>query len=124
MVLLILFLSGKFLLTASAARGDQDQDILLDEDIKEMTYEDLENILSSNDTENETNTSSFDILDESSIDEELNADPDQDPDKTNWMIVLICCIIGFILLLLIIGAMFLYNLYRKGNQVLISSFPV
>ena len=111
-VLLILILSWEFLLTTGLSRGDQGKDILLDEDIKEMTYEDLEGI------NTESNTSSFDIVDESSIDAEMNADRDQDPEKTNWMIVLICCIVGFILILLTMGALVLYNLQRKGNQVL------
>ena len=119
-ILLILILSGEFIFTVSAAaRGDQDQDILMDEELKEMTYDDLADILASQNT----NSSSFDIVDEKSIDEEMNAEPDQDPVKTNWKIVLICCIVGVILILLSIAAMFLYNLHRKGNQVLVSSFP-
>ena len=43
LILLILVGTGKVILT-EGARGDQDRDILTDEDIKEMTYDDLEDI--------------------------------------------------------------------------------
>ena len=123
-ILLILILSGEFILTTARARGDQDPDILLDEEVKEMTADDLEDILGSKSSGTETNTSnSFDIVDENSIDEEMNADPDQDPVKTNWMIVVIGCSVGFIVIMVTIGALFLCNLNKKGNRVLISSFP-
>ena len=133
LILLILIASGQVILTASArgedvsvnmtpppisqrapARGDQDQDILMDEDIKEMTLDDLGDI--------NTESSGFDIVDERILDEEMNADPDQDPVKTNWIIVVICCLVAFIIILLILGAIFLFNLHKKGNQVLISAF--
>ena len=129
LILLILIASGQVILTASArgedvsvnmtpppisqrapARGDQD--ILMDEDIKEMTLDDLGDI--------NTESSGFDIVDERILDEEMNADPDQDPVKTNWIIVVICCLVAFIIILLILGAIFLFNLHKKGNQVLIS----
>ena len=82
-MLLILILSGEFIFTASAAaRGDQDQDILMDEELKEMTYDDLEDIL---------------------------AICSQHEDPT-W------AVLNHLL------DRAIYNL-RKGNQVLISSFP-
>ena len=109
-VLLILILSGGFV-SGNISRGDQDQGVMLDEDIKVMTLEDI----LSNNNNTDTDTSNFDIVDEKSIDEELNADdPAKDPVKTNWLIVVFCCFAAFILILLTVGVMFLY---MKGNQV-------
>lgn len=131
LILLILTASGQVILTASArgedvsvnmtpppisqkapARGDQD--ILMDEDIKEMTLDDIGDI--------NTESSGFDIVDERILDEEMNADPDQDPVKKNWIIVVICCLVAFIIILLTLGVIFLFNLHKKGKQVLISAF--
>ena len=117
-ILLILILSGGFI-SSTTASDSGDQGLMFDEDIKEMT---LEDILSNNGSDTDTSTSNFDIVDEEEIDEELSAgDPDQDPVKTNWQIVVLCCLAFFILVLLTIGVMFLY---MKGNQVLISCFIV
>ena len=116
-VLLILFLSGGYV-SGTKVRGDQDQGMMLDEDIKEMTLEDIMSINNSTDTD--TDTSNFDIVDEKSIDEEMNTDdPDKDPVKTKWLIVVFCSFAAFIAILLTVGVMFLY---MKGNQVL--STPV
>ena len=108
-VLLVLILSGGFV-SGTSVRGDQDQGMMLDEDIKEMT---LQDILSDNSTD--TDTSNFDIVDEKSIDEEMNTDdPDKDPVKTKWLIVVFCSFAAFIVILLTVGVMFLY---MKGNQL-------
>ena len=117
-VQIILLLSGA-LIPGAIARGDQDQDMLLDENIKEMTYGDVEEILGGNNTE--TNNNSFDVVDENSIDEELNADdPHQDRAKTNWMIIGLCCLAAFTLILLAVGSWFLY---RKGNPSIYITIP-
>ena len=111
-VLLILILSGGNV-SGTISRGDQDQGVMLDEDVKEMTLEDILSINNSTDTD--TDTSNFDIVDEKSIDEELNADDlDTDPVKTKWLIVVFCCFAAFIVILLTVGVMFLY---MKGKQV-------
>ena len=59
-VLFILIVCG-VLISRSSARGDQD--LMFDEDIKEMTLDDILS-LSDNSTDTDTNTSSFDIVDE------------------------------------------------------------
>ena len=117
-VLLILILSGGFV-SGNISRGDQDQGVMLDEDIKVMTLEDI----LSNNNNTDTDTSNFDIVDEEKIEEELNAGEgqDQDPVKTNWRIVLYCSVAFFIIILLVIGVIFLY---MKGNQLLKSCFIV
>ena len=117
-VLIFLIVIGAFILkTKGSARGDQNQDFMLDEDIKEMTFEDLSSA-------DNTETSGFDIVDEDGIDEELHGEEDQEPVKTNWMIVLVCCLLAFIFILSSLGALVLYKLYKKqkGIQVLTSSF--
>ena len=117
-VLIILLLSGS-LIPGAIARGDQDRDELYDENIKEMTYGDVAEILAGNNTE--TNNSSFDVVDENIIDEEMNADdPSQDKVKTNWMIIGLCCLAAFILILLAVGSV----LCRKGKQVFVLPFLV
>ena len=112
-VLLILILSGGYV-SETISRGDQDQGVMLDEDIKDMTLEDI----LSNNNNTDTDTSNFDIVDEKSIDEELNADdPDKDPVKANWLIVVFCCFGAFIVILL---AVIVATLFVKGNQVFIT----
>ena len=114
-VLLILILSGGYVYGTSA-RGDRDQGMMLDEDVKTMTLEDVLSITNSTDTD--TKTSTFDIVDEKSIDEELNTDdPDKDPVKNNWLIVVSCCFAAFIVILL---AVVVATLFVKGNQVFIT----
>ena len=112
-VLFILIFSGGYI-SSSIARGDQDQ--LFDEDIKEMTLDDILS-LSDNSTDTDTNTSSFDIVDEKSIDEKLDADdPDQGSLQSNYLIVFFCCISAFIVVVLIVGGMVLY-IQGKSNEV-------
>ena len=112
-VLFILIVCG-VLISRSSARGDQD--LLFDEDIKEMTLDDILS-LSDNSTDTDTNTSSFDIVDEKSIDEKLDADdPDQGSLQSNYLIVFFCCISAFIVVVLIVGGMVLY-IQGKSNEV-------
>ena len=113
--MLILIFSGGYVYGTSA-RGDRDQGMMLDEDVKTMTLEDVLSITNSTDTD--TKTSTFDFVDEKSIDEELNADdPDKDPVKANWLIVVFCCFGAFIVILL---AVVVATLFVKGNQVFIT----
>ena len=112
-VLFILIFSGGYI-SSAIARGDQD--LLFDEDIKEMTLDDILS-LSDNSTDTDTNTSSFDIVDEKSIDEKLDADdPDQGSLQSNYLIVFFCCISAFIVVVLIVGGMVLY-IQGKSNEV-------
>ena len=112
-VLFFLIFSGGYI-SSAIARGDQD--LLFDEDIKEMTLDDILS-LSDNSTDTDTNTSSFDIVDEKSIDEKLDADdPDQGSLQSNYLIVFFCCISAFIVVVLIVGGMVLY-IQGKSNEV-------
>ena len=104
-VLFILIFSGGYI-SSVIARGDQD--LLFDEDIKEMTLDDILS-LSDNSTDTDTNTSNFDMVDEKSIDDKLYADdPDQGSIQSNYLIVFFCCISAFIVVVLIVGGMVLF----------------
>ena len=104
-VLFILIVCG-VLISRSSARGDQD--LMFDEDIKEMTLDDILS-LSDNSTDTDSNTSNFDMVDEKSIDDKLYADdPDQSSIQSNYLIVFFCCISAFIVVVLIVGGMVLY----------------
>ena len=112
-VLFFLIFSGGYISRSSAR---EDQDLMFDEDIKEMTLDDILS-LSDNSTDTDTDTSSFDIVDEKSIDGKLDADdPDQGSLQSNYLIVFFCCISAFIVVVLIVGGMVLY-IQGKSNEV-------
>ena len=113
-VLFFLIVSGVFIPRAVASKEQEhDQDVMMDEDIKEMTNE---NILSGNN--NETNSS---FVDDRSMDKELKDIPDPD---TVWDIGIVIFVISSVVILLVpIGLAIafccmgcIYNRDRRGNR--------